>query len=206
MGPGSGDEVGQAHDMAELAAEAEAGDAELGGAAQEIPGSGDEAGQALDVAEITSEPGTEAESDPVMMFQRELQEAIMRSKAEGAAPLCYDDSVVIFRLTRYCQETFEALSKSPALRDARKRVEDAGCSPFVSKVRACLLVPLTEDQLQELGLQLQQHHVLALRSDGPAIAEALRMVPRERRPKLRDDHRAGPTKEQRPPVENLQGT
>merc|ERR1712217_711806 len=33
-------------------------------------------------------------------------------------------------------------------------------------------------------------HVLSLKSDKPAIEEALRKVPRPLRPKLRDDHRA----------------
>merc|ERR1712039_231913 len=40
------------------------------------------------------------------------------------------------------------------------------------------------------GLELEKHHVLALKSDKPAIEEALRKVPRPLRPKLRDDHRA----------------
>jgi len=40
----------------------------------------------------------EAESDAVMIHQQDLQEAIMRSKADAPAPICYDNSVVVLRL------------------------------------------------------------------------------------------------------------
>ena len=85
----------------------------------------DQGGQTVDMADLAAE--TDVESDPVLVHQQDLQEAIMRSKADGPAPLCYDDSVVVLRLTRSCEETVQALSESPALGDARKRVEDAGC-------------------------------------------------------------------------------
>jgi len=126
----------------------------------------------------------------------------MRSKADGQPhqpPICYDDSVVILRLTRYCEEAYRALSESPALDDARKRVEDAGCSLFPASMHgACSLLPLVDEQVLELGLKLEKHHILALRSDKSAIAEALRMVPRGDRPKIRDDHRADPIEDEHP--------
>jgi len=55
---------------------------------------------------------------------------------------------------------------------------------------AFLLVPLTDKQLLELGLKLEKCHIVALRSDEPAIDKALRRMPPGIRPKLRDDHRA----------------
>merc|ERR1712046_21816 len=74
---------------------------------------------------------------------------------------------------------------------ARERVREAGCNLFpIGAHGACLLVPLTDEQLFELGLQLEKYHIVALRSDRLAIDEALRQVPRAVRPKLRDDHRA----------------
>jgi len=83
------------------------------------------------------------------------------------------------------------------------RVEDAGCSVFPGNANgACVLVPLTEEQLLELDLQLEKHHILAPRSDKLAIEEALRKVPPALRPKLRDDHRAENLQETAPAASN----
>ena len=48
---------------------------------------------------------------------------------------------------------------------------------------ACLLVPLTEEQLLELQLKLTKYHIVALRSDKDAIIQALKQVDRAIRPK-----------------------
>lgn len=105
--------------------------------------------------------------------------------------------MVILRLTRCCEKALQALTESPALADARKRVEDAGCCLFPDRAHgAFLLVPLTDEQLLELGLQLEKYHILALGSDKPAIVEALRKVPPGDRPKLRNHHRALPIAEE----------
>jgi len=151
-------------------------------------------GSQAGAAELVAEE--EVESDPVMIHQQDLHEAIMRSK-EDQAPISYDGSVVVLRLTRCCEETWQALSESAALKDARDCVEEAGCSIFPHNANgACVLVPLTDEQLLELNLRLEKYHVLANRSLRTAIEEALRMVPRGIRPKLRDDHRAGLLKEE----------
>ena len=149
------------------------------------------------MAEDPAEAENEPESDPVLIHQQDLQEAIMRSKADGPAPTCFDDSVVIFRQTRCCEEASHALRESFVLDDARKRVEDTSCSLSPESANgAFLLVPLTNEQLVELDLQLDKYHIVALRSDKPAIDEALRKAPKPDRPKLRDDHRAVPFKEE----------
>ena len=49
-------------------------------------------------------------------------------------------------------------------------------------------MPLTEEMLLELQLHLTKYHMVALRSDKPNIMQALRQVPANRRPKVRDDH------------------
>ena len=78
-----------------------------------------------------------------------------------------------------------------ALADARKRVDEAGCSVFLAAANgACLLVPLTEEQVFELQLKLTAYHIVALRSDKPAILQALKEVHGSIRPKLKEDHRA----------------
>lgn len=182
-------------------------DSELDLAAHAPAGSGNKARQLLHAAEVPSEAEADTESDPVLIHQQDLQEAIMRSKVDGPAPICFDDSVVIFRQTRCCEEASRALSESLVLRDARKRVEDAGCSLFPDSANgALLLVPLTNEQLLELDLQLDKYHIVALRSDKLAIDEALRKVPKPDRPKLRDDHRAVPFKEEQFHVEGAQET
>ena len=42
------------------------------------------------MAEDPAEAENEPESDPVLIHQQDLQEAIMRSKADGPAPTCFD--------------------------------------------------------------------------------------------------------------------
>ena len=44
--------------------------------------------------------------------------------------------------------------------------------------------------VSSLGLNLQKHHVLALRSDRDGIAEALRPVPKTKRPRLHHENHA----------------
>mmetsp|Transcript_79108 Transcript_79108/g.156685 ORF Transcript_79108/g.156685 Transcript_79108/m.156685 type:complete len:242 (-) Transcript_79108:172-897(-) len=136
------------------------------------------------------EPEEEAVTVLVMLEHQDLQEAMLRSKAEGPPPINTDD-VVIFRLTRTCNEVRRALAEAPALVDARSRVEQAECTLFHDVAQgACSLVPMTKELLLELQLQLKKYHVVALRSDRTAILAALKQVPDHKRPKVRDDHRA----------------
>jgi len=99
---------------------------------------------------------------------------------------------MIIRLTENNDKVFSALKESPALRQARERVLEAGCSVFPKNAHgACVLVPLTDKLVSEIGLRLSTKHIVALRSDKPNIEEALRQeVPYKSRPKLKDDHRA----------------
>jgi len=55
---------------------------------------------------------------------------------------------------------------------------------------AVLLVPMTAEQVAEGGLELRFHNVVALESDKERLAEALRDVPRKRRPQVKADHQA----------------
>lgn len=66
------------------------------------------------------------------------------------------------------------------------RMTDASCDPSPSwACGAILLVPLTEDQVAESGLQLRPHNILALRSDQDSISRALGRLPKRKRPQLR---------------------
>jgi len=83
--------------------------------------------------EAPSVAEAEGETDPLMEEHRDLQKAFVRSKADRpVVPICHDDSVVIFLLTRCCNEVLHALRDSSALGEARKRVEEAGCSLFAN--------------------------------------------------------------------------
>ena len=92
-----------------------------------------------------------------MIHQQDLHEAIMRSKADQS-PISYDDSVVVLRLTRCCEEAWQALSKSAALEDVRDRVREAGCSIFPHSAKgACVLMLLTDEQLLEFNQKCRMH-------------------------------------------------
>merc|ERR1740123_2648793 len=109
--------------------------------------------------ELPDEPEEEAATDPIMLEQQDFQEAVLRSILEGPPPINLDD-VVIFRLTRTCDEVQHALAEAPALVGARSRVEQAECSLFLDVAqdeRACSLVPLTKELLVELQLQLRKY-------------------------------------------------
>lgn len=114
----------------------------------------------------------------------------MRSKIDGHPPISCDD-LLILRQTRCSKEAVSALQRAPALQVARKRVEEAGCMLFPESANgACLLVPLTDENLHELNLNFEKYHIVALSSDKGAIEEALKSVPRSLRPRLRDDCQA----------------
>ena len=55
---------------------------------------------------------------------------------------------------------------------------------------AVLLVPLTEKQVQEAGLELKAHHVVALSADRTLVEEAMASLPKRRRPKVKAEHNA----------------
>jgi len=120
---------------------------------------------------------------------QELLDAIRRSQAT-AIPLS-NDGVVLLRLTRMARtpEVIDTLLTSPALEQCRNRVTDAGCevAPF-GCAGAKFFVPCTTRQLDELaeaGIELMDHHILALHYDQGVIEEALKQsLPRARRPRL----------------------
>eukprot|EP00928_Gymnodinium_smaydae_P098499 TRINITY_DN9172_c0_g1_i6.p1 TRINITY_DN9172_c0_g1~~TRINITY_DN9172_c0_g1_i6.p1 ORF type:complete len:557 (-),score=78.14 TRINITY_DN9172_c0_g1_i6:630-2246(-) len=124
-------------------------------------------------------------SDPTQEEQADLLKAVLLSKAENSA--LSGDDVVIFRLTRYSQEIEAALCTATEL---TQRVNDAGCQVRPSFSEGIFLVPITLQQYRELGLDLQKHHVLALRSDREDITEALRPVPKTKRPRLHVENHA----------------
>ena len=122
--------------------------------------------------------------------QADLVRAISESKQEQPEPL-NGDNVTIFRLTRFSQELRAALLSSEHLRGCRDRVLHAGCELTPSFANgALLLVPVTEEQLQECNRQLQAHRILALAADRQRIVDALREIRKRKRPCISNDARA----------------
>jgi len=117
----------------------------------------------------------------------ELMEAIQRSKADAPQVLS-SDNVVLLRLTRMARspEVFSVLMESELLLHCRRRVLEAGCEISPSWASgAKLFVPYTESQLAELdqaGIELRDHHILALRDDKEVISQALKSLPKKKRP------------------------
>lgn len=119
--------------------------------------------------------------------------AVLQSKID--TPPVSGDDAVIFRLTRVTHTISETLLQVPELAEARARVIESGCElrpGFAGG--AILLIPITKEQFEELGLTLAPHHIVALRVDKSSLEVALSCVPSKQRPKLKPDHRADPNK------------
>jgi len=130
--------------------------------------------------------------------QTALSKAILLSKLDGPAeglPLSFD-GVTIFRITRYAhsEATLQVLLESPLLNECRSRVADAGCDiiPEWGNGAKCF-VPLTPDQSHELarlGIELQPHHVIALKTDLESLNSALQSMASRKRARVNVDHHA----------------
>lgn len=79
----------------------------------------------------------------------------------------------------------ETLCQSELLADCRSRLTSAGCDPSPAWARgALLLVPCTEEQIAEAGVQLKPHHILMTSADEGLVEKALSMLPHRERPQL----------------------
>lgn len=152
------------------------------------PGYLDRSGDPSLVAEIIQELGEKED------VNENLSAALLHSKADGPPPLSGDGQVIL-KITRmaHSQEVSDALLMSSELEYCRMRVLEAQCliKPEWAHGATCL-VPFTEGQLVDLnfaGRELEPHHIVALRSDVPAIKAAFAKVPSKRRPRIdNDDH------------------
>jgi hypothetical protein len=114
----------------------------------------------------------------------ELQEALLRSKVDVWSA----DGVTLCRLTFHSPSVMSSLFHSDALAMCCSRVESAGCEVWPSWANgALLLVPVTEEQVAEAGVQLKTHHILMLASDAQRVKGVLDDLPRRRRPQLKPE-------------------
>lgn len=140
-------------------------------------------------------------ADEVAQANDELQRAIVLSKAAGV-PIS-GDGVVLLRLTRCAQtpEVRAALAESPLLEPCRRRVQEAGCSMSPPSARGCggamLLVPLTQELIEELPQKLCDYHIVAHLADVERIRATLKKyVHWKKRPKLGFETGAASSSEQ----------
>jgi len=116
-----------------------------------------------------------------------IAEAILRSRCnpppEGV-PLS-DDGVVVLRLTRKArsQQVAKIWSGSPLLAACHSRVAEAG---GCSWSHAWMLVPISQEQFCEVGIELKDHHIVCLAADIANIRTALKEIRCTDRPGLTD--------------------
>merc|ERR1740129_1597297 len=117
--------------------------------------------------------------------QRDLQEAILRSKADALSA----DGMVLTRLTLHSRKVMSFLSQADELARCRYNVESAGCSVQPAWANgALLLVPVTEQQIIEADIQLKPHSILMLASDEQLVRDTLAQPAKRKRPVLRPEH------------------
>jgi hypothetical protein len=128
----------------------------------------------------------ESAVEAVLREQEHLSRAMLLSKQDRYR----NEDVSIFRLTKHSPKVFEVVQASPELSSCHARVHEAGCQVRPPWCRGLLLLPLTEEQYNELDLHLEPHHVLARACDREQLESALRRVPCRLRPQVRTDHRS----------------
>lgn len=126
----------------------------------------------------------ESMDEAISLENSYVSRAVMCSKVD--APVS-NDGVVVMRLNKLGShaEVIAGLTSSEHLRASISRVAAAGCEVAPSWTPALLLVPLTELQLEELGVQLCAHHVVGLAADIPLVRLALQGIRGKIRPSIR---------------------
>lgn len=124
-----------------------------------------------------------SEQEAINQENADLSNALIQSKD---ASLQHADEIVLLSLSRRSQMVVDSILNSSELADMRTRVEDAGCELTPEWADgAILLVPCTCSQEVE-HMQLKAHHIVAFGKDVERIREAVRRLPRRRRPFVKE--------------------
>lgn len=125
-----------------------------------------------------------SETEALEQESQDIAKAVLLSKADVRNA----DGVVLVRLEFHNPHVSALLRRADQLSDCVASVEAAGCdcSPSWAK-GAILLVPATEEQICEAGINLQPHNVLILQSDVEKLKEALHGLPRRKRPRVKPE-------------------
>jgi len=125
-----------------------------------------------------------SDADALARESEEVSGAVLRSKADRWSA----DGVVLARLNFHTPEVLEMLRCSELLAPCRARVAGAGCEPSPPWAGgALLLVPATEEQIADAGIQLKAHHILMLSADRDLVERALGELPCRKRPKVKPE-------------------
>lgn len=119
------------------------------------------------------------DSDPLQQEQADLQEALLKSKADCAT--LNADGIVVATLDRQSQSAAvrTAIATHEALESCRQRVAQAGCELQPAWAGgAWVLIPLTQEAFSEANITITAHDVVMLRSDVEAVKAALRSIRR----------------------------
>lgn len=174
-------------------------DVELGPASDRRDDEGAEV--TTDASEVHKSPGQKAEAESQM--QRALDEstaeaneidsaalaaALVRSKCYAGVPPELACAVTVFEVTCHARspELARVLNESPRLTACRALVAEAGCEfqpPWA--LGGWVLVPASEQQLDEAGIKLGHMKILARSCDMHIIEEELKSVSRCRRPRFK---------------------
>ena len=124
-----------------------------------------------------------------------MQEALLRSKIESAQR----QVIVVLRLTKRNSDVLDVLLKDEGSQKVRAQVEEAGCEILPEWVGGAItLVPLTEKEARDVGVQLRAHHIVIAQVHQSLIEKALVAIPKRRRPVARradPEYLSAPTSE-----------
>ena len=90
--------------------------------------------------------------------------------------------VVVLRLTKRNSDVLDVLLMDEFLQKVRAEVEEAGCEVLPDWARgAIVLVPLTEKEAMDAGVELRAHHIVIVQEYQSHVARALSSIPKKRR-------------------------
>jgi len=125
-----------------------------------------------------------SKAEALQQENADVSHAILQSKMESPCGV----ECVVLHLTHHTESIRADLAGSPLLAECCARVSEAGCQVMPEWAHGALFfAPCTEEGVEELGIELKPHHVIALAIDMALIREALSQFPRRRRPQCKVD-------------------
>lgn len=111
----------------------------------------------------------------------QVHEALLCSKADTRN----NSGVLICRLTGHSSSITSTLMALDELRPCSRCVTEAACKVRPGRSNGALfLAPMTKERMREAGIDSTRRNVAVLCSDWNAVVQALKLVPRRKRPPL----------------------
>lgn len=123
----------------------------------------------------------QSESEALQQEQQHVHKAFLRSKHDITP-----GNATLFRLAFHKPQVTAFILNFPALAGCRSRVESAGCSVQPTWANGALvLLPASQEQVEEAGIVLMAHNILMLDSDKVLLEDCLAQLSRRKRPQLK---------------------